>query len=439
MLTKEENAYLCQVGAGTPMGANLRRYWWPVLPAGDLVGKGRACTPHRIRLLGEDLVAFRGEDGVVRLVDERCPHRGASLALGMVEDCGIRCLYHGWKLNETGVLEAPNIVRRETGRNPFSGIKTNRYSAREAGGIIWAYIGDSDDVSPFPDYRFFEAGERNLWVSVQYVDANFVQVVETSVDPAHVAFLHADAMAKVSAAIDPSTSSNIRNQRAPKIELERTDFGFRMYAVREQDAEHRHVRPTLFVAPATIFIPRSPQKSQGGLLTVVPIDDTHSMQMVVMWDEENDICSEPVKSEMLATFGMLPDTLAGFGLDFANRSRVGKPSRENCFLQDREAIARGDSVSGLGDFAPEDLSIAMSQGAIADRSVENLVESDIGVVEFRRTLINSARAVEKGSTAFATGGDVDSYAICAHEYIVCQDEPWRPRAPVNQRLVARKE
>jgi len=109
MLTKENNELICRVGAGAPMGTAFRRFWLPALLSDELPAPD--CDPRRVRLLGEDFVAFRDSDGKVGLLDEYCCHRNASLALGRVENGGIRCIYHGWKFAADGtVLETPNVA-----------------------------------------------------------------------------------------------------------------------------------------------------------------------------------------------------------------------------------------------------------------------------------------------------------------------------------------
>ena len=100
MLSREDNELLCRVGPGTPMGALMREYWVPAGLSSELPDRGGA--PVRIRLLGEDLIAFRVSSGAVGLVKNACPHRGASLFYGRNEEDGLRCVYHGWKFDTTG-------------------------------------------------------------------------------------------------------------------------------------------------------------------------------------------------------------------------------------------------------------------------------------------------------------------------------------------------
>src|SRR6187200_1915343 len=136
MLSKEDNELLCRVGPGTPTGEFLRQYWVPFLPTRDLPSPDS--DPLKVRLLGEDLVAFRDTNGQVGLLAANCPHRGASLFFGRNEECGIRCVYHGWKFDTTGqCVDMPS----EPAESNFKGkIKATAYPCREQGGLIWTYM-----------------------------------------------------------------------------------------------------------------------------------------------------------------------------------------------------------------------------------------------------------------------------------------------------------
>ena len=194
MLTAEENEVLCRVGPGTPMGKVLRRYWTPAFQLGDLPAPD--CPPVRVTILGENFVAFRDTDGRLGFLDELCCHRGASLALGRVEDCGIRCLYHGWKYAVDGtIMETPNLAT-PTFRER---VKHGAYPVREAGGLAWVYLGPPGTEPPFPAFAWSAADPDELLVTEMIMDCNWMQVLEGSIDSSHVGVLHLDTLATMGA------------------------------------------------------------------------------------------------------------------------------------------------------------------------------------------------------------------------------------------------
>src|SRR5919199_4914209 len=144
MLPKEENELICRIGPATPMGRLMREYWIPALQSEDLPAPDS--DPYRVKLLGEDLVAFRDTHGQVGLLAHNCPHRGASLFFGRNEECGIRCVYHGWKFDVAGTcIDMPN----EPAESDFKHkVKAVAYATREAGGAVWAYMGDRERSAP---------------------------------------------------------------------------------------------------------------------------------------------------------------------------------------------------------------------------------------------------------------------------------------------------
>src|SRR5690242_20439361 len=155
MLSREDNELLTRVGAGTPMGNMLRRYWMPAVLSEDLPAPD--CPPVRVKLLGEELVAFRDSSGRLGLLDEYCPHRLTSLFLGRNEECGLRCVYHGWKFDVDGnCVDMPN----EPADSRFKEkIRQVTYPTAEYGGIIWAYLGPADKKPDLPGHEFLRAPE----------------------------------------------------------------------------------------------------------------------------------------------------------------------------------------------------------------------------------------------------------------------------------------
>src|ERR671927_18697 len=183
MLSKEDNELLCRVGPGTPMGELLRQYWLPFLPSRDLPHADG--DPLKVRLLGEDLVAFRDSNGQVGLLAANCPHRGASLFFGRNEEAGLRCVYHGWKFDTEGnCVDMPN----EPAESDFrSKVKAIAYPTQERGGIVWAYLGPRKTPPPLPDLEGNMLPGAQAWAYQQA--ANWFQILEGHIDTAHVSFL----------------------------------------------------------------------------------------------------------------------------------------------------------------------------------------------------------------------------------------------------------
>jgi phthalate 4,5-dioxygenase oxygenase subunit len=226
MVTAAENERLTRVGPGTPMGEMFRRYWLPVATSAQLPEPDG--DPLRLRLLGEDFVAFRDTSGRVGLLDELCMHRRVSLALGRVENGGIRCLYHGWKFGADGtVQETPNFC------DPAfrARLRAPAYPVREAGGLIWAYLGPKEMEPPFRRHRFMEGPDANR-VAVR-IDgrANWLQLYEGGSDSSHVGVLHADHV-KVNAAAKLSENESIdlgvmaSEDNAPDLDVVDSEWGY---------------------------------------------------------------------------------------------------------------------------------------------------------------------------------------------------------------------
>lgn len=432
MLSKADNEFVCRVGGGTPMGDMFRRYWWPVLLSSDLPEQGRACTPKRFSLLGDHYVAFRGTDGKVAIVDEACPHRGASLALGVVEECSIKCIYHGWRIGGDGTIqEAPNVSDPRVLKGLRNHIKARPYGVREAGDVVWAYIGPSDKEPAFPEFDWFRVPTRNRIVSAVVLDANYLQSIENLFDPSHLSVLHQDPMRKMTQVVDQATAASVLANSAPLLEVQTTEFGFQLAAIREHGDKLR-VRAVVFVAPGLVFIPASPRVSSGGVLAYVPMSDSRTLQLTILWDEERPYNEEPLRSEVLNYFGLLPSTIDEFGISRETCDMPGKPSMENCFKQDRESIRLGESFTGIPDFIPEDTAVIVSQGAIRDRSREHLVPADAGVIQLRRTLIDAARRFMQGEAPIGLQESADTSTICSYEYSIPVDTAWQSMMPAHR-------
>ena len=181
MLTPEENELLCRVEGEAPMGQMMRRHWLPAVLSEEVAEPDG--TPVRMRLLGEDLVVFRDSKGRLGVLDEHCPHRRASLALGRNEECGLRCLYHGWKIDVDGNVQRDGLGTR---RQPLAEkVKHKSYPAREGGGFIWVYMGPRGDHAGIRAAGLGADAGRQISIVKMHVACNWAQVLEGAIDSAH--------------------------------------------------------------------------------------------------------------------------------------------------------------------------------------------------------------------------------------------------------------
>src|SRR5579885_1952307 len=174
MLSQEENELITRVGPGTPMGAALRRYWLPALLVEELPAPD--CPPVRVRLLGEDLVAFRDSMGQLGLLGAHCPHRGASLFFGRNEECGLRCVYHGWKFDVAGAcVDMPSEPEESTFKER---VRATAYPCVERGGVVWTYMGPPALQPPLPELEWALLPEPQRYASKRLQECNWLQAME---------------------------------------------------------------------------------------------------------------------------------------------------------------------------------------------------------------------------------------------------------------------
>ncbi len=387
MLSTKENEMMCRVGRGTPMGTAMRRYWTPALQSSDLPHPGG--DPRRVVLLGDAYVAFRGEDGSIGLLDEGCCHRGVSLALGRVEGCGIRCIFHGWKFATDGqLLDAPNVVDEKF----RSRIRANSYPVREAGGLIWAYLGPKDLEPPFPHYPWFDVEQSHRINAYLVEQCNYVQVMEALWDSSHLNYLHQDGLVRGqdSEVEFGQQTQTLRLSAQPKIEVEDTDFGFHYVSIRPDEDK--------LVARVQAFIPPYAETNPNGDLwmAAVPIDDHNSIHFYVWWNAEMEIGAEPYRSKHLELIGLDDEALRAFGMTYDTINDPDKPYIGNGFKQNRAGMREGKTFSGFHSFTQEDSAVLMSSGPLRDRTNENLCPADMGVARLYRTLLRIAKTSEQG-------------------------------------------
>lgn len=429
MLTQADNELMCRVGPGTGMGAAMRRYWLPALASDELPEP--AGDPVHVELLGEHFVAFRDSEGKVGLLDEACCHRGASLLLGRVEGCGLRCIYHGWKFAVDGtVLETPNVPDPKFKDR----IRGRAYPVREAGGLIWTYLGPAEHEPPFPDWQWHSVPASNVLVTHHFVDCNYVQVIEGLVDSSHLGILHSNGLrASLESQLAYATKvSGMQFDLAPRIEEEATDFGFHYAALRagKESSNAAEVRVTAFVMPCIVLNPN------GDVATlVVPANDTRSRFFHVWWDPAKAVGAEPLRSETLRFVGLDQQSMRDYGIA-ADSSPHERPSRLNRFHQDRAAIRKGASFSGIAGLVEEDVAASASGGAIRDRSKEMLSVADLAVGRLYRIYLESVRRVAAGLAPVGLGPGVDLARARGVNAQLPRSSDWRSLVPQHRKTAA---
>ncbi len=417
MLTPEQNDLLCRVEGGAPMGAIMRRHWLPVCLSEEVAHNDG--PPVKSRLAGEDLVAFRDSSGRLGVLAEHCPHRGASLVFGRNEQCGLRCLYHGWKFDVDGnILE---MASEPDGAALMKSLKQRSFPAREAGGFVWAWLGPKEEMREFePPAWAPQPGIRYAIVKM-HAACNWAQVLEGSIDSAHSSSLHSTNMPAAEDVYGSTATEDAwlrpSNDKAPRMQFEPTPYGFRYAALRKpiKNADtHVYVRTTLFVAPFTVLIPPNNRYRLAQML--VPIDDVNTMFYWIAWhpDPAKGITQEAWRKFCGATLG-----------EDLNPDYTKKRTLANRYLQDRDAMKRGD-FTGIQGIPTQDMAMWESMGPIADRSKDHPGASDMAVVQFRRIMLAAARKFQETGAVIGAGANrVPHVQLASFEGVVPKTTDWR--------------
>ncbi len=414
MMTGPENELMCRVEGTAPMGQVMRRHWLPALLSEELPEPDG--DPVRVRLLGEDLVAFRDSEGKAGLIGEFCPHRNASLFYGRNEECGLRCLYHGWKIAADGtILE----MSSEPPESSFARkIRHTAYPVHEAAGFIWTWMGPMEEMPAFEPPVFQPSPETKISICKVIVNCNWAQILEGAIDSAHSSTLHASDM--VPARVDGAKATDENwlrpsTDKAPRLQVQATDFGFRYAAIRRPifNAEsHEYIRMTLFIAPYTVLIP--PNNRYHVALLHVPMDDTHTMFHFIAFGGDTTPDQESWRK-----FNALQ-----VGID-VDECWHNKRTRENNYLQDRKAMKLGN-WTGVPGIPNQDIVMWETMGPIADRSRDRLGASDIAIIQFRRLMLEAAKAMQSGTPPIATDKTRTSHAsLRSFEGMVPIGADWR--------------
>ena len=418
MVTQAQNETLVRVGPGTDMGNLMRRYWHPVATSAQLPGPD--CKPLRTQLLGERFVVFRDSDRKVGMLDELCMHRGASLAIGRVEEGGIRCLYHGWKFAVDGtILETPNNADCRYRER----MKAPAYPVVERNGLIWSYIGPKEHQPPCRTFAADLVPPENRLVLRVNIKVNYLALWEGGLDSSHVSTLHTN-QARKSWGVERGKNVEVNawtpmDDPSPVFEIENTDFGYHYAATRNlppgrENDQLRNVRITPAILPTGRII-NGP--SLDFLVWETPADDESTSTFITVYS------AEPIdKAWVLGILGL--DDERVWSEDDPNF----KASWDNGFFQDRDSMDM--SWTGLRGLEQEDGAIGLSYGPIYDRTKEHLVAADIAIVGVRRRLLQAAELVKAGNPA--VGAFIaDLTKVAAPDVDVAVGTDWRTVAPFH--------
>ena len=387
MLTEEQNRLLIDVSPGTPMNSYWKQHWIPALRSAALE---RDCDPVRVELLCEKYVAFRTTDGTVGFLNEACPHRGVSLALGRNENNALTCIFHGWRINADGYcVHMPT----ETSNALCPKVPRTGYPVREAGGIVWVYLGQGEPPQ-FNDFPFTYLPQKHVRARASYNYSNWVQNVETLLDSAHIALLHADTAYNKN--VPKEGVQLTAGNDVPRYSFEPKPYGFRSFAERVQPNGDIYLRVTEFVAPGMAFIGTTSAEA-AFVIMVVPANNTRTLGWFVFWDARDDINNR------------LPDFLM-IGTDESDDDFAASRAGGLVASQDRAAMRRGETWTGTRGVIFEDYLVAESM-PIVDRTREFLGSGDVAIVRLRRELLSRIQTHMEGKPLPEHAGDIDYRAM----------------------------
>jgi phthalate 4,5-dioxygenase len=381
MLSREDNELLCRVGPRTPMGALMRQYWIPAALSSELPEPEG--SPLRVRLLGENLIAYRTASGAVGLMQNACPHRGASLFYGRNEGEGLRCVYHGWKFDPTGrCVDLPSEPPESNFREK---VRATAYPCVERGGLIWTYMGPRTTPPPMPNLEPTMSADAKIQIYQR--ECNWMQALEGDIDTGHTVFLHLGS-------VDPdeappgSWAQYALSKRAPNYEVVETDFGVMYGAGRPAESDSTYWRIANFLFPFYAMVPTGVLGLEVRVRAWIPMDDGHTLAMTIGLGQAPQ--SRTAGRQTVGPPQTLPNTTDWYG-----RFRCVADA-SNDYLIDRKA-QKTTSYTGIDAIFLQDQAVTESMGEVYDRTQEHLGTSDAMVIRTRKRLIDAAKALrDKG-------------------------------------------
>ena len=422
MLSVADNKKLTETNPTTPMGRAFRNFWMPALLSRELPQPD--CPPVRLKLLCEDFIAFRDSSGQVGIVEARCPHRGADLFFGRNEQCGLRCVYHGWKFDRQGrCVDIPNASEEVAERlKPKAQLAS--LSVQEAGDVIWAHF--SESPPPLPDFEFLSVPPEQRFVSKKFQQCNWAQAVEGGLDTSHFSYLHAGIYDGEKASLfDGGKRPTVRGQNeplgqsqmrwliedgAPRFTVLDHDAGLLLCAARTADDGDTYWRMTQYLLPNHSLTPGNFPANTSLMNTWVPYDNESCWIFCYAWHPDREV-SEQERQNYLNGRGLFAEV---------DDQYMPIRRRENDYLIDREA-QRTTSFTGISNISEQDQAVADSQGKIADRTRELLVQTDLGVVRFRAKILKACDQANNGQGTDCVPAP-SAYRVRSGDYVAKPNE-----------------
>ena len=425
MLSKEDNELLTKIGPGSAMGEMLREYWIPVLMSSEL--PERDGPPLRVRLLGEDLIAFRTTSGVIGLMDQACPHRTASLYFGRNEEDGIRCVYHGWKFNVHGhCVDMPNEVPDKRFHHK---IRVNAYTCQERNGIVWAYMGKRSKPPPLPDFEWNTDPENEPFFWRNYRACNWVQALEGDVDSSHLNYLHRsldeeDRWTVPGKPLPGFTEAQLPlldTDRSPELEVSDTEYGAVYGAKRRLDNNlaYWRIRPFLFPFHTMVGGGIDDSSVCYSGKAWIPMDDEQTL--VLEWRyRPGRPWSQEERKQLLQN--RIP---WGFAEPTTEPAGAWKPKAHagNDYFLDRD-LEREKLFCGIISSPLQDAAVQESMGPISDRTREHLGPSDAMIIRVRRRLLQAAKDLRDRGTVPPGVDEPCIYRVRPVAAIIPTDADW---------------
>jgi len=417
--SQEDNELLTRVGPGTLMGELFRQYWIPVVPVSHLEEPGG--KPLRIKLLGEDLIAFRTLKGEVGVIGAYCSHRLAPLYFGRIEEDGIRCPYHGWKYSCAGsCIDMPNVPSEHQIKDQ---IKHPAYRSVEHGGAIWIYMGSEEELPALPEFEFTLIPEDQRYFRLYHHECNYLQAMEGGIDPTHVMWLHGpydlsdDKLSKLHQPYQQQVANKSGSRTPSNVEIVDTAGGFMYGAKRTLGGGESLWRINQFIMP---FYSMPPGGDRRAGRMWVPIDDEHCVKWMYNWYPRRDIMESTTENprRWVDEEEYIPATNEPYGHVRA------KAMKSNDYLIDWEV--HKDRRMGVSGVNLQDKCIQENEGPtpIMDRSKENLCVGDVTIVKARRLLKEAALALHEKNTVPVGVRDPGIYRVRGASTTVPDDINW---------------